>query len=63
MSDIKVAAIWQPHNDYTDKRKQYENGLYSDEDDCCVVASQTVILIRENNMKIDFTVMKMIIQG
>ena len=32
--------VLQPHNDYTDKRKQYEHGLYSDEDDCCVVASQ-----------------------
>ena len=33
MSDIKVAAVLQPHNDYTDTRKQYENGLYSAEDD------------------------------
>ena len=30
---MKMIAVLQPHNDYTDKRKQYENRFYSDEDD------------------------------
>ena len=30
---MNMIAVLQPHNDYTDKRKQYENRFYSDEDD------------------------------
>ena len=30
---MKMIAVLQLHNDYTDKRKQYENRFYSDEDD------------------------------
>ena len=32
-SYIKLAAVLHPHDDYTDMSKQYENGLYSAEDD------------------------------
>ena len=33
ISDIKVAAVLEPHNSYTDMIKWYENGLSSVEDD------------------------------
>ena len=32
-SDINEAAVLYPRNGYTDMSKQYENGLYSAEDD------------------------------
>jgi len=32
-ADINEATVLQPHNDYTDGRKQYNNRLSSAEDD------------------------------